>query len=55
MTQDRVRRDATAFLRLTKAEKERYQQDAQRKGLPFPDWMRRALEAEAQRGEARYL
>ena len=40
---------------LPQPEKERYQQDAQRKGLPFPDWMRRAIEDEAQRCKARYL
>ena len=43
------------MVRLSVQEHERYKDDAQRKGLPFPDWMRRALEAEAQRGEARYL
>ena len=43
-----IRRDAVLQVKVTEPQRERYREAARDAGLPYPDWVRRVLDAAAE-------
>ena len=43
-----IRRDAVLQVKVTEPQRERYREAARAAGLPYPDWVRRVLDAAAE-------